>query len=180
MNRDEVAAARAIGNPNLAGYARAVADQHPGGSLERLSAGCAQVVLSMTNTPTGARRALKAVKQEDVREAAVQFLDELMSLVEGMMGGMAIVPPIVTSKTAGGPAYLLEWHELPATNGQSAAWGAEIAWMQWDAQRGWVGRRAKVMAEDLTEVEGQNYKGVPRHQLNGPVGPGGERQGYQR
>jgi hypothetical protein len=146
-----------VDNHQLAAYARALADQLPGGSLERLSAGCAQVVLAETKTPTGARRILTGgVRQRDVRDAALQFLDEVLSLVGGIMGGMATVPPFVMSRTAGGPAYLLEWQELP-----DGTWGAEIAWLEWDGTK-WAGRRGNVLAADIRQVDGQNYGAVPR------------------
>jgi hypothetical protein len=76
--------------------------------------------------------------------------------VGGITEAMATVPPIVTSRTVGGPAYLLEWQELP--NGE---WGAEIAWLQWDRTQ-WAGRRANVLAADISRVDGQNYGAVPR------------------
>jgi hypothetical protein len=72
---------------------------------------------------------------------------------------MAILPPVVLSKQVGGPVYLLEWQQL-----EPDVWGASIAWVEWDGQQ-WRPRRVRVMAEDLTRIEGQNYKGVPRVKL---------------
>jgi hypothetical protein len=67
-----------------------------------------------------------------------------------------VIPPIVLSRQVGGAAYLLEWQQL-----DEGSWGAEIAWLEWDGKQ-WRGRRAHVMADDLTTVEGQVYRGVPR------------------
>jgi hypothetical protein len=72
---------------------------------------------------------------------------------------VAVIPPIVQSHQVGGSVYLLEWQQL-----NDGAWGAEVAWWEWDGQR-WVGRRAHVMADDLTRIEGQNYGSVPRIKL---------------
>ncbi|MGI8333508.1 hypothetical protein ACRYCC_26445 [Actinomadura scrupuli] len=84
---------------------------------------------------------------------------------------MPIVPPIVRSgRAGGGAAYLLAWYEL-----EPGQWGAEIAWMEWDG-RDWRGRRAKVVAEAIEQVEGENYGSVPKYKLNQWLGlPRGER-----
>lgn len=71
-----------------------------------------------------------------------------------------IVPPIVHLQRINGPAYLLEWQEV-----QPSRWGALVAWMEWDGH-GWVGRRVTVPTDEVTQVEGQNYAGVPRFRVN--------------
>lgn len=78
----------------------------------------------------------------------------------GYNRGLPIVPPIVRSGRSHGAAYLLAWYELEA-----GRWGAEIAWMEWDG-RAWRGRRAKVVAEAIQQIEGENYGAVPRYKLN--------------
>lgn len=75
---------------------------------------------------------------------------------------MAFLAPVVFSRTAGGAAYLLEWQQLP-----EGSWAAEIAWMEWSGLM-WRGRRRRVMAEDLTPIEGQDYSRVPRSRAKWP------------
>jgi hypothetical protein len=74
-------------------------------------------------------------------------------------GHVSHIPPIIHSARADGSVYLLRWHEL-----EPRVWCAEIAWVQRDMQ-GWHSQQATVMADDLTPIEGQNYKTVPRQVL---------------
>jgi hypothetical protein len=74
-------------------------------------------------------------------------------------GHVSHIPPIIHSARADGSVYLLRWQEL-----EPRVWCAEIAWVQRDTQ-GWHSQQATVMADDLTPIEGQNYKTVPRQVL---------------
>lgn len=78
------------------------------------------------------------------------------------------MPPIVRSGRSNGAAYLLAWYEL-----EPGQWGAEIAWMEWDGHA-WVGRKAKVVAEAIEKVDGENYGAVPRYKLNQWLGRRGD------
>ncbi|MFC6883595.1 MULTISPECIES: hypothetical protein [Actinomadura] len=69
---------------------------------------------------------------------------------------MPAVPPIVESATAGGPAYLIAWERLP-----DRSWGAHIAWVVLEGEA-WKVKSARVLAEDVRQVEGQRYRTVPR------------------
>lgn len=80
--------------------------------------------------------------------------------------GARHLPPIIHSLTAGGPAYLLHWEEL-----EPRVWGAEIAWVEW-AGRDWRPRRLAVRSEDLTELDDQDYRTVPRYRLRDRFRPG--------
>lgn len=52
--------------------------------------------------------------------------------------------------------YVLEWQEPEP--GHTAAL---IAWVEWDG-KAWTDRRDTVPEDDLTQIDGQNYLGVPR------------------
>jgi hypothetical protein len=63
---------------------------------------------------------------------------------------------MVHSRTANGPVYLLAWERSP-----DGVWEADIAWIEiQDDDR--QGRTARVAAEDITKIDGQDYSGVPR------------------
>ncbi|MFD0690000.1 hypothetical protein [Actinomadura fibrosa] len=69
---------------------------------------------------------------------------------------MTSVPPIVRSTVAGGTAYLIAWERS-----DDGAWGAHIAWVVLEGEA-WKVRSAHVAADDLQQVEGQQYQAVPR------------------
>lgn len=69
---------------------------------------------------------------------------------------MPHVPPMVHSETAKGPAYLLAWERSP-----EGSWDASIAWIEMEGES-WQGRTAKVTAQDITQIEGQDYSRVAR------------------
>ncbi|WP_141576093.1 hypothetical protein [Actinomadura sp. WMMA1423] len=71
---------------------------------------------------------------------------------------MPRVPPIVGSATADGPAYLLAWEHLP-----DGTWGAHIAWVVLEGEA-WKVKSARVAADDLERMKGQDYERVPRRQ----------------
>lgn len=73
------------------------------------------------------------------------------------------VPPVVQSATAGGPAYLLAWERLP-----DGSWGGHVAWVVLDGPA-WKVRSARVTADDLTRLAGQDYSGVERRRSGGAV-----------
>lgn len=72
---------------------------------------------------------------------------------------MSPVPPLIHSTTADGPAYLLHWEER-----EPSVWAAEIAWVERSGPD-WETRRAVVEAGELTEIDGQDYRLVPRFRL---------------
>ncbi|WP_103938379.1 hypothetical protein [Thermomonospora echinospora] len=63
---------------------------------------------------------------------------------------------MVHSTTANGPVYLLAWERSP-----DGAWEADIAWIEVH-EEGRQGRTARVAADDITKIEGQDYSDVPR------------------
>jgi hypothetical protein len=69
---------------------------------------------------------------------------------------MPHVPPMVHSRTANGSAYLLAWEKSP-----DGEWEADIAWIEVEGESR-QGRTARVAAEDITRIEGQDYSAVPR------------------
>ncbi|ACY96555.1 MULTISPECIES: hypothetical protein [Thermomonospora] len=77
---------------------------------------------------------------------------------------MPHVPPIVHSRTANGPAYLLAWIRSP-----EGAWEADIAWLEVEGESR-QGRTAHVPAEDITKIDGQDYSRVPRRAGKGRGG----------
>lgn len=64
--------------------------------------------------------------------------------------------PVVASRTAQGPAFLVAWERLP-----DGSWGAHVAWVEVEGER-WRGRPAHVGQDDLTKIVGQGYSAVPR------------------
>lgn len=72
---------------------------------------------------------------------------------------MPDVPPVVRSAKIGTVVYLLRW----VWHGQRR-WEAEIAWVEWDGKT-WVANRATVPASDVTRLQGQNYKSVPKWKI---------------
>ncbi|MCW2904584.1 MAG: hypothetical protein JWO67_6849 [Streptosporangiaceae bacterium] len=66
------------GDPGeLAAQCRALADQHPGASLERRAWLCCGVALATTRTVPAARLVLAEVTVHQVRERAYELLDQL-------------------------------------------------------------------------------------------------------
>ena len=71
---------------------------------------------------------------------------------------ISTVPPVVRARTAGGLAYLLAWVRTDAGLRARITWAA-----QWrDSPETWRWEVAEVPADDVTEVDGQIYSGVPR------------------
>ncbi|HEY8481372.1 MAG TPA: hypothetical protein VIL71_16235 [Spirillospora sp.] len=66
------------------------------------------------------------------------------------------IPPVVTYRGIGGPAYLLAWEQ-----DRHRAWWARVLWLE-VREDGHVGRHARVPAEDVAPVPGQVYDTVPR------------------
>lgn len=84
----------------------------------------------------------------------------------GDKGGMSYTPPVIASMAAGGPAYLVQWDEI-----EPRTWCAVIVWLE-RAETGWRTRRATVEPHDLTEIQGQDYRTVPRYRLRDRFRPG--------
>ncbi|WP_433145282.1 hypothetical protein ACQPZ8_01815 [Actinomadura nitritigenes] len=71
------------------------------------------------------------------------------------------VPPAVTYRPAGGPAYLLAWEQHP----DDRSWWARILWVE-VARDGYTGRHARVVAADVAPIPGQDYSTVPRRRVS--------------
>ncbi len=64
-------------NASLAARARALADAAARGSLERRAAGVVSVALATTSSIAAAHRALGTVREDDVKRAARELLDQI-------------------------------------------------------------------------------------------------------
>ncbi len=69
---------------------------------------------------------------------------------------MGNVPPVVAYRVTGGPAYLVAWERHP-----DRSWWARVIWIE-IARDGYTGKHARVRAEDVAPVPGQDYRAVPR------------------
>ncbi|TYK47168.1 hypothetical protein [Actinomadura decatromicini] len=70
------------------------------------------------------------------------------------------VPPVVTYRPTGGPAYLVAWEKHP-----DRTWWARLLWIE-IAGDGYTGRHARVTADDVAPIPGQDYRAVPRRGLD--------------
>jgi hypothetical protein len=73
-----LAASSTTDNLDLASRAREVADSAPAGSLRRAAAGSVAVTCATTRTVDQARSVLDGVTPDDVRQAALALLDDLI------------------------------------------------------------------------------------------------------
>ncbi|NEA23812.1 hypothetical protein [Actinomadura bangladeshensis] len=69
------------------------------------------------------------------------------------------IPPVVTYRAIGGPAYLLAWEQHP-----DRTWWARLLWLE-IRRDGQVGRHARVAAGEVAPIAGQDYRSVPRERL---------------
>ncbi|TDD25002.1 hypothetical protein E1287_37720 [Actinomadura sp. KC06] len=69
-------------------------------------------------------------------------------------------PPVVTYRVIGGPAYLLAWEKHP-----DRTWWARLLWVE-ITRDGYTGRHARVIADDIAPIPGQDYRAVPRRGLD--------------
>ncbi|MFA1547917.1 hypothetical protein [Actinomadura chokoriensis] len=78
------------------------------------------------------------------------------------------VPPVVIYRAISGPAYLLAWEQHP-----DRTWWARLAWLE-VRRDGHAGRHARVAADDVGPVRGQDYSVVPRRRLGRRHRPPGD------
>jgi hypothetical protein len=71
------ATAGTTGSRLLAARARDLAARAPAGSMDRKAAGCAAVARAESSTVQGARKVLGLLWQDDVRQAALDLIDQL-------------------------------------------------------------------------------------------------------
>jgi hypothetical protein len=72
---------------------------------------------------------------------------------------MPRVPPVVIYRPTGGAAYLLAWERLPDRPG----WWAHIMWIEYKDEHTIHGAEARVHQRDVGQMQGQDYRSVPRH-----------------
>lgn len=66
-------------NLDLAESAQGIADRAPAGSLEKAAAGSVAVTCATTRDPEHAREVLRGVVPDDVRRAALELFEDLVT-----------------------------------------------------------------------------------------------------
>ncbi|WP_173100403.1 hypothetical protein [Actinomadura verrucosospora] len=88
------------------------------------------------------------------------------------------VPPAVTYRAIGGPAFLLAWEQHP-----DRSWWARILWVEL-GRESCTGRHARVAGDEVAPIAGQDYRTVPRHRVTRrtrpPSDPTDPRDPYHR